>query len=325
MRILITGGAGMVGSNLASALLSSGHTVTVIDNLFRGKLEYVDPLFETFKDKFSFHNHDLSKYGEWETLFKDIDVVYDLADVVAGIGYVFKNESYIFNQNLLINSNVINAVRKYNVKRYIYPGTACSFPADLQYGVQSPPLTEDQQIPANPESAYGWSKLMGEFGAKFVAHDCETDSVVLVFHNVYGPPCDFKSDKAQVIPSLIYKCLTCLDNDKKLYVWGDGSQGRAFVHVDDITTSLLQALQYGENQGPIQIGPSECTTIKTIANTIVSNIDPNIEIVYDTSMPVGDKGRCADFSKAQNALNWKPTVDIDNGLSNLIEWIRVRV
>lgn len=324
-KILITGGAGMIGSNLALSLLKLGYKVTVIDNLFRGKLSYLDSCFNSFSNNFSFYNHDLSKPGGWESLFEDIDVVFDLANVVGGIGYVFNNQSFIFNQNLLINSHIRHAVKKFKVKRYVYAGTACSFPADLQYGTDSPPLTEDQQIPANPESAYGWSKLMGELGAKFLSLGGETDSVILVFHNVYGSPCDFQSNKSQVIPSLIYKCLQCKDGDKKLTVWGDGNQGRAFVHVNDITSSLLQSLHSGENCGPIQIGPSECTSIKTIANTIASYIHPDIEIIYDTSKPMGDKGRCANFSKARELLNWHPQVDINDGVHNLIDWIKSKI
>lgn len=321
MKILVTGGAGMIGSNLCFKLLGLGHEIVVIDNLFRGKMSYLHESKLKYKDKINFFNYDLSKEGEWLNLFKGIDIVFDLADVVAGIGYVFNNQPYIFNQNLLINSNIRNAVSKFNIKRYIYPGTACSFPAELQYGTNSPPLIEEDQLPANPESAYGWSKLMGEFGARFISEESDTDSVILVFHNVYGSPCDFKSEKAQVIPSLIYKCLECNKSGDKLSVWGDGSQGRAFVHTDDIIEALIKSLTRGENCGPIQIGPSKCTSIKSIAETIKSYINDDIEIFYDISKPTGDKGRCADYSKAKNILDWEPTVDINKGICELVDWI----
>ena len=322
MKVLITGGAGMIGSNLSLKLLQLGHEVTIIDNLFRGKLEYLSKAFSLYKDRIHFYNFDLSQKGEWEVLFKNIDVVYDLADVVAGIGYVFKNQSDIFNQNLLINSNVRNAVSKFKVNRYIYPGTACSFPQELQKGINPTPLLETDQIPANPESAYGWSKLMGELGAKFLSIDNAVDSVILIFHNVYGSPCDFKSEKSQVIPSLIHKCLECKDSNKQLIVWGDGTQGRAFVHISDIVNSLIQFLTKGENCGPIQIGPSECTSIKSIANIIRSHIDPSIEIIYDTSKPTGDIGRCANYNKAREILDWEPKMNINDGIKSLIDWIK---
>jgi GDP-D-mannose 3',5'-epimerase len=322
MKILITGGAGMIGSNLSLKLLQLGHEVTIIDNLFRGKLEYLSKAFSLYKDRIHFYNFDLSQKGEWEVLFNNIDVVYDLADVVAGIGYVFKNQSDIFSQNLLINSNVRDAVSKFKVNRYIYPGTACSFPCELQKGTNATPLQETDQIPANPESAYGWSKLMGELGAKFLSVDHDIDSVILILHNVYGSPCDYKSEKSQVIPALIHKCLESKHSNKQFIVWGDGNQGRAFVHISDTVDSLLQSLTKGENCGPIQIGPSECTSINSIANIIRSYIDPSIEIIYDTSKPTGDLGRCANYSKARKILDWEPRVGINEGVCDLIDWIR---
>ena len=322
MKILITGGAGMIGSNLSLKLLQLGHEVTIIDNLFWGKLEYLSKAFSLYKDRIHFYNFDLSQKGEWEVLFNNIDVVYDLADVVAGIGYVFKNQSDIFSQNLLINSNVRDAVSKFKVNRYIYPGTACSFPCELQKGTNATPLQETDQIPANPESAYGWSKLMGELGAKFLSVDHDIDSVILILHNVYGSPCDYKSEKSQVIPALIHKCLESKHSNKQFIVWGDGNQGRAFVHISDTVDSLLQSLTKGENCGPIQIGPSECTSINSIANIIRSYIDPSIEIIYDTSKPTGDLGRCANYSKARKILDWEPRVGINEGVCDLIDWIR---
>ena len=156
-HILITGGAGMIGSNLVKRLVWDGYHVTVVDNLWRGKIEYLldesnTPVINLKKD---LHRIDLSASNEFEDILKSVDYVYHLADIVAGIGYVFNNQGSIFRQNMLINSNVITAVRKHAVKGFIYVGTACSFPAELQSGVDARPLREEDQYPASPESAYG--------------------------------------------------------------------------------------------------------------------------------------------------------------------------
>ena len=319
-RILVTGGAGMIGSNLCAKLLKEGHEVVAIDNLWRGKLKNLKEVCGDNYHKLKFYKADLSKSGEWTSLFNNIDCVYHLADVVAGIGFVFNNESYIFNENLLINSNVEKVVREKSIPRYIYVGTACSFPKELQHGVEAKPLEECDQFPADPESSYGWSKLMGELGAKFISKSSKTDSVVLVFHNVYGSPCDYSSETSQVIPSLIRRALE--KKEGEFVVWGDGSQGRAFVHISDVVKALYKALFKGENCGPIQIGPDTCTSIKELAEIINNDFGNAFEIVFDKSKPSGDKGRCANYSKAKSILNWEPEKKLEKGISDLIDWIK---
>jgi GDP-D-mannose 3',5'-epimerase len=320
MKIVVTGGAGMIGSNLCARLLADGHEVVAIDNLWRGSLANLRLTCGDAFDRLSFINADLSSMSDWCEVFRDADCVYHLADIVAGIGYVFGNENSIFRRNLLINASVATACELMRVKRYVYVGTACSFPLHLQSGVDAAPLKETDQFPAHPESAYGWSKLMGELDAGYMARYSGIDTVTLVFHNVYGAPCDYKSDRAQALPALAYRALTT-PSGGSLDVWGDGTQGRAFVHVDDIVTALATALYKGHGAGAIQIGPDVCTSISEAAHTIAAIVDRDISIRFDTSKPVGDKGRCADYSKATQLLGWKPTVTLEQGLGDMVQWI----
>lgn len=320
MKIVVTGGAGMIGSNLSRALIKKGHDVIVLDNLWRGSLKNIQDLINE-SSSFEFIHADLSLPGDWQSCLSETDCIFHLADIVAGIGYVFSNEAYIFRKNLLINSTVASACELSKVKRYVYVGTACSFPLELQTGVDAPPLKESDQFPANPESAYGWSKLMGELDATYMAKN-GIDSNVLILHNVYGSPCDFSSNRAQAIPALAFRALQASEGNKKLTVWGDGEQGRAFIHVDDVVNALVRTLDAPTNVGPIQIGPSECTSIKSIAENLIEIIDKDIEIEFDLTKPIGDKGRCADFSKANKILGWAPRVSIQDGLVNLVNWIK---
>ncbi len=323
-HVLVTGGAGMIGSTLVKRLVSLGYHVSVVDNLWRGKKEYLyDESGEAVINfENDFYQLDLSVQDSFNHIFEGVDYVYHLADVVAGIGYVFNNQLNLFRQNLLINSNVIEAVKKFPVKGYIYAGTACSFPEELQSGVDAAPLKEEDQYPANPESAYGWSKLMGEYETFLMEKECEIPVSVLSFHNVYGAPCDFDIERSQVIPALIRKAI-CYP-DEKFIVWGSGNQGRAFVHVDDIVDALVYAKDKGFGKGLIQIGPDHCTTIREIAETVVDISGKNIDLVYDTSKPEGDKGRCADYTKAREILGWEPRVDLQEGLRSLYKWIEKR-
>jgi GDP-D-mannose 3',5'-epimerase len=146
---------------------------------------------------------------------------------------------------------------------------------------------------------------------------------VLVLHNVYGAPSDFSPATAQVIPSLVRKAV-CWP-EEPFVVWGSGDQGRAFVHVDDVVDALVLARQHGYGHGPIQIGPSVCTTIRGIAEAVVRVSGKPIEIHYDTSKPEGDRGRRADFSKATALLGWEPRVDLESGLESLYRWIEGRI
>lgn len=320
MKIVVTGGAGMIGANLCGRLLSEGHEVIAIDNLWRGSIDNLRMTCGDNFDRLTFLNADLSTISDWCEQLRDADCVYHLADIVAGIGYVFMNESSIFRKNLLINASVATACELMRVKRYVYVGTACSFPLHLQTGVDAAPLKESDQYPAHPESAYGWSKLMGELDAGYMAKYANIETVTLVFHNVYGTPCDYKSNRAQALPAIAYRSLLA-QKTGTLDVWGDGTQGRAFVHVDDIVDALVTALTKGAGAGPIQIGPDVCTPIGEAARIIAGIVDPKIEIRFDATKPVGDRGRCADYSKATSVLGWEPRVPLEQGLKSMVEWI----
>jgi GDP-D-mannose 3', 5'-epimerase len=324
-HVLVTGGAGMIGSNLVKRLVSDGYVVSIADNLWRGKIEYLND--SDGKSVIDLNSHffkvDLSQFGTFDSLLNGVDYVIHLADIVAGIKYVFNNEGSIFRQNMLINSNIITACRQHHLKGFLYVGTACSFPKHLQKGVDARPLKEEDQYPAAPESAYGWSKLMGEYEALLMEQDTGIPVSILVLHNVYGTPSDFSEEKGQVIPSLVRKAVRY--PEEPFIVWGSGSQGRAFVHVDDVVSAIRSAMDKGFGQGVIQIGPDKCTSIKEVAEVIVETSGKSIEIQYDTSKPEGDKGRCADFGKAKRILGWEPSVSLREGISDLYGWVASRI
>lgn len=322
-KILVTGGCGMIGSNLVKKLVLEGDDVYIIDNLWRGRLENLNDSFGTpvIDLKSRFFKLDMSIPNICDEVVSEVDYVIHLADIVAGIDYVFKNQGELFRQNNLINSNIINSCRNLGqnkIKGFLYAGTACSFPFTRQNSLDVIPLKEDELYPANPESAYGWSKLMGQLETEFLEKETEIPCCTLMFHNVYGSPCDF-GERSQVIPALIRKAINY--PNEAFHVWGSGYQGRAFIHVSDIVNGIFSALVNGWGNGHIQLGPSECTSIRDIAETIVKISGKNIDIFYDTTKPEGDKARSADYSKALNLLNWKPKVSLSQGLKEQYEWI----
>jgi nucleoside-diphosphate-sugar epimerase len=324
-KILITGGAGMIGSNLTKRLTGLGYHVIVIDNLWRGKKKYLydgngEPVIDLDED---LHILDLAVPGRIDALLDGVDYVFHLADIVAGIGYVFNHQGSIFRQNLLINSNVIDSIRNHPVKGFVYVGTACSFPQDKQTGVDAAPLVEEDIYPAWPESAYGWSKLMGEYESFLLAEEFGIPVSVLSLHNVYGAPCDFSPKSSQVIPALVRKAIEF--PDQPFVVWGSGAQGRAFVHVNDVVDALVSTLESGFGKGVIQIGPDVCISIREIAETLVEISGKDITINYDRSKPEGDRGRCADYSKARRILGWEPRTSLRDGLEETYRWIEAKL
>jgi GDP-D-mannose 3', 5'-epimerase len=305
----------MIGSHLARAVITAGHEVTIVDNFSRGTMHAIDDLP---KGAFEFIEGDLRDYETTRRVCRRKDTIYHLADVVSGIQYVFGNEYHIFRDNVQINSNLVRGALECNVENIIYAGTACSYPKGKQSVIGGPALRETDAYPADPESSYGWSKLIGEYEIGLATTEEKVQSLVLRFHNVFGPWCDVNPATSQVIPAL---CVKAAKNPRELVVWGSGKQRRAFLFVDDAVSALMLGLEKGLGQGVVQIGPEESISIGHVAQKIRRIVGKQFEIVFDTDRPEGDKDRFADFSKAKRVLGWSPDVRFDEGLQKTYEWI----
>lgn len=320
-KILVTGGAGFIGSTLVKRLVSDGADVSVIDNLWRGSVENLKNFDATYAIDLGskFYLADLADYSKCLELIRGFDLVYHLADVVGGIQFAFDNEAFIFRQNILINTNVLAASIINHIPNYVYVGTACSYPKSLQMKEGIAAFTEDQVYPAEPESSYGWSKLMGEYEAELAQKSGKINVGLLRFHNVYGPGASYESTRSQVIPSLILKAIK--HPNPPFVVWGNGNQYRDFVYIDDIIEALMLVPEHGMNRGVIQVGSEKATSIRALAEEIVKISGKSIEIVYDVEKPEGDHGRIAICDKAQEILGWHPTINLYTGLKNSYDWI----
>jgi nucleoside-diphosphate-sugar epimerase len=321
-RILVTGGAGFIGSWLVEALARLGSDVYIVDNLWRGSLANLKRADGTSWIRLADHFTlaDLREYSAALTacLKAKPDLVFHLADVVAGVDFVFANEPFIFRTNLLINSNILAAAVECGVPRLTYLGTACSYPKSLQATSGGAPLVEQQAYPADPESAYGWSKLMGEYEAELVGNHSAMQVGILRAHNIYGPRTLLSVTRSQVIPSLIRKAIRY--PEEEFVVWGSGKQARDFLFVADAVDALLRLPLRGMPKGPIQIGTAVETTVAQLASLIVELSGKDIPIRFDTQKPEGDRARSGSYEKAKEELGWDVTTALRDGLAITYEW-----
>jgi len=325
IHVIVTGGAGFIGSNLVKRLVLQGARVTVIDNLWRGCLSNLllpDGQYAITLET-DFHREDLTDHQVCLSLLRDADIVYHLADVVAGVDFAFREESFVFRQNLLINTNVLTACVANGIPDYVYVGTACSFPKHLQMKDGISALVEEQTYPAEPESSYGWSKLMGEYEAELVRKPGGMNVGILRLHNVYGPGVCFDRERSQAIPALIRKAI--MYHGEPFVVWGSGDQYRDFVYVDDVVDALLLVSERGMNQSVIQIGSEKATSLREVARMIIDISGKPIEMTFDEAMPQGDRGRIAVCDRARRILGWNSSTDLATGLDRTYEWIRDQI
>jgi nucleoside-diphosphate-sugar epimerase len=308
----------MIGSSVAAALLADGHQVVGIDNLWRGTSANLSAL--KANPHFEYRHADIAADRNWSFDVGPDDTIVHTADIVAGIGFVFANEWTIFQKNLLINTEIARIVHFQEPRQLIYLGTACSYPQGLQRSTEGSVLSEAVKFPADPESGYGWSKLMGDIEFRLAVKGKRTRLAVLDLHNVYGWPCVYRDNTAQVIPALIMKAIT--SPDRSLSVWGDGKQGRAFLHVNDVVAAVRAALGYTGGFDNFMIGPDRCTTIAEVAELIRQHPRIGIDrVVFDPSKPTGDIGRYADAARAKAELGWEPKVEFRKGVHELIDHV----
>lgn len=320
MKVLVTGSAGMIGSNLVGELLRSGHDVIGVDNFWRGSRETVGHQKQKFPQRYEFFDRDLRDPNALDGTLEDVGHVFHLADVVAGIQFVFGNEFFVWQNNMAINSNVLSSLIRSGIPSVTYVGTACSYPQSLTSGHKSArPLMEADAYPADPESAYGWSKLMGEYEIELAEKEGKVQASILRLHNVYGFPTELDSLRSQVIPALALKAARFPHED--FIVWGSGQQRRTFVYVRDVVSALVKSIDRGLGAGPIQIGASQSTSIAEVATKLIEISGKDIIPNFDISRPEGDGDRYPDLSRARDILGWEPQTSLRDGLREVYEWV----
>ena len=313
-KILVTGGAGFIGSHLVDELLRKDAEVRVVDDLSRGSLRNI----EHCRRRIKFAKGDLT-YGKTAVeVTEDCDICFHLAAVVGGVRYMTTHPAEIL-KSMLINYNVIEACRKNDVDRFLYTSSACTYPVSLQVDETQPPLREDDVLKygAMPDSDYGWVKLLGEIQCQAYHKTYGMKTIIIRPFNPYGPRDCFDPEHSHVIPALIRKAVL---RENPFYVWGDGEQARAFTYITDLIEGMVLAIEKAPDADPINLGESNDISIRKLAQLILKLTGYDTSIVWDKTKPRGVKVRKSDMTKAYKILGWKPKVSLDKGLMKTIDW-----
>lgn len=298
-KVLVTGGAGMIGRELVSLLLQRGADVYVAD--------LKQP--EDLKNKVTFVKVDLREYSSCLEICKGMDYVFNLVGIKCSPRVCIEEPAKIMGPMMQFNTNMLEAAMHHNVKWYLYTSTVGVYqPAEV--------LREDDvwnTQPSKNDWFGGWAKRMGELQCQaYQKQYGEGKCSIVRPANVYGSYDNFDLDSAMVIPSLIRKAFS----NKVLEVWGDGSSIRDFIHARDVARGMIFAVENKITE-PLNLGSGDEISIKRIAEAVAS--EANVDINWDTSKPTGDHRRVFDMSRAKS-YGFEPQISIEEGVKETIQW-----
>jgi UDP-glucose 4-epimerase len=305
MKVLVTGGAGFIGSHVVERLVNEGHDVRVIDNLSTGKLENIADYFRS--GKVDFVNGDIRDAELVRKCVQGVEAVIHLA-AVTSIPFSITNPHSTYETNVTGTLNLLTACAEHSFTKFVFI-SSCSIYGEPEY------LPVDERHSASPISPYAESKLIGERHCLDFHKKRLLKSVVLRLFNVYGPRQGL-NDYSGVITRFI----DCCRQKLPLTINGDGSQTRDFVNVHDVVEAALQALENEAAAGEIfNIGFGTPTSINELAKDVLELTGLNLEILYDQHRLDDIQHTFANISKAEKLLGYEPKFSLKNGLSALLD------
>jgi nucleoside-diphosphate-sugar epimerase len=306
-EILVTGGAGFIGSHLVDRLLDEGSNVRVIDNLSTGEKKNL--VQHQNKQSFQFIEGDIRNFNHVKKAVKGVDAVFHEAALVSVTNSV-ENPLLTNEVNITGTVNLLKACVDTKVKRFIF-ASSCAVYGD------SETLPKRENLIPMPLSPYAVSKLAAENYAKVFHRVYDLETVVLRYFNVYGT-----RQKYGPYSGVISIFINNLLENKAPIIYGDGEQTRDFVNVKDVVEANILALTKKNVAGEVfNISGGQVTSINALANSLQTIMGkPALEPVYAESRPGDIRNSYADISKARKNLGYEPMVKLDKGLTSLVEW-----
>ena len=296
-KILITGGAGFIGSHLVDALLEKGNDIIVLDNFSTGRPQNLKHV----SDKTQFIECDISKSGEWQNKFKNVEKVFHLA-ALADIVPSIENPVSYYQSNVNGTFNILEACREHGVKKIVYSASSSCYGIPDEY-----PTRETAEI--RPQYPYALTKNLGEQLIMHWSQLYDLPAVSLRFFNVYGPRSRTSGTYGAVFGVFLAQKLA----EKPYTVVGDGKQTRDFTFVSDIVAAIIAAAESDVSGEIINIGSDNTYSV----NRLVELLDG--EVIYIPKRPGEPECTWADISKAKKLLNWQPKVSLEEGVDILLE------
>jgi GDP-L-fucose synthase len=312
-KVLVTGGAGFIGSHLVESLLRIGAKVRVADSAA------VRPELGSLGDRHDLQwiQADLLDYGACLKACSGVEIVLNLAAKVAGVAFNSKYPAEMFHSNVRIGLNMLEAARSTSVDTFLVVSSACVYSRDA-----SVPTPENEGFLGDPEPSnlgYGWAKRVLELQGSLYASQYGMKIGIVRPFNTYGPRDHFDGEFGHVIPSLIKKVCR---GDNPLQVWGSGAQTRSFIFVTDVVKGMLRTVEKYPIADPLNIGSDQEISIAALAEMIVKLSGSDAPLVYDLERPSGQPRRCPDIMKAKAKTEFEATVSLTEGLNETIGWYR---
>jgi GDP-L-fucose synthase len=300
MTIVIAGSTGLVGSAITRALIGRGQSVIGINR------KVVDLLDR--KATFEFINA------------AKPDLVIDAAAIVGGIGANNNFPVDFLSKNIQIQSNLMDAAHAANVERFVFLGSSCIYPRDCAQPIKEEYLMTGPLEQTN--SAYAVAKIAGIELIRSYRKQFNRKWISLMPTNMYGPNDNFDLASSHVLPALINRFVTATKNgEPSVTLWGTGSPKREFLHVDDLATATLLAVEKYDDGAHLNVGTGEDLQIADLASMISRLSGFNGKIEWDSSKPDGTPRKVLDVTKMKN-LGWAPAISLEAGIASTIEWFK---
>lgn len=322
-KVVVLGAGGFIGYHLVKFLKKKGYWVRGVDIK---KPEFSKSAADEFKVL------DLRKRANCLKAIEGVEEVYQLAAQMGGMGYISKEHLAAFHDSNLINTYVAEASTLPGVKRVFFSSSACVYPTFYQNTLKKNLMTEEDAVPAIPNEAYGWEKLMAEL--RYLAYEKEGyyKTRIARFENCYGPEGTYRGGREKAPAALCRKVAEAGvvgNKDVQIYhpdsvkVWGDGKQMRSFMYIDDCVEGIYKIMR-SRYSFPINLGSDEVVSINSLAKRIIKISGKKLKI-KNVKGPQGVRSRYISHKKAEKLLGWRTKVSLNDGLEKTYKWIDSQV